>query len=250
MSGLFRYTDMAFQKIRDMGGGAGGKAKIEVGNCSTLDKRSMSMTPIKYKCVDKTYNQSKEGSAQFAHAVEAACIMRNTPEMKEYGPDVYHIDYLNMSMKMAYIESTTLKEVLGAFDYLDGSSTSNAFCGELFRLLEELVQTLSDNKIFHGDLNTGNIMFQYPTRENKKLKIIDLDNMRKYNTDDPDIYKWALKQREDLGKLMTPLITDIKRERTSTEVIETLIVFAKASNASMIHGWLEEELVIARRYIR
>ncbi len=46
-------------------------------------------------------------------------------------------------------------------------------------------------------------MFQYPTRENKKLKIIDLDNMRKYNTDDPDIYKWALKQREDMGKLMT-----------------------------------------------
>lgn len=249
MSGLFRFTDMAFQKIRDMGGGAGGKAKIEFGNCSTLDRRSGSMEPIRYKCVDKKYDPSKEGAAQFSHAVEAACIMRNHPDMKRYGPDVYHIDYFNMSMKMAYVESETLETIIVNNDLLDGTERSNAFLIFVFHLLEKLVQTLSNLKISHGDLHPGNLLIQRSSEN--ELKVVDFDEMRKYHSDDTDFEEWVHdKQPDEMGKMLHPFIDTVKRDRDIIHVLESLLSFAREASVSKITRWFEKELVTARRYAR
>lgn len=66
-------------------------------------------------------------------------------------PDVYDVDLANMRIRMRYIESTTLNELLFKLGYGEGSLRLMARMGELLGILHR-------NGILHGDPTPANVL--------------------------------------------------------------------------------------------
>ena len=96
-----------------------------------------------------------------SRTLHEAKLLTDTRKLGISTPIVYYIDMPNTTIFMEFIDGTRVKELLNEF-----SSDHSKICERI----GEIIGTLHENKIIHGDLTTSNMIFQ---PETQKIYLID-----------------------------------------------------------------------------
>jgi len=166
-----------------------------------------------YKCLVKTYRLDDN---EFYNALEMSCLIRNTG-LKDYGPDVYHIDYTIRVIKMAFIKGETLYDFLQK-DYTNNDDKTRDMI-IVFSQIEKLLNTFSQYRIAHSDLKATNIIISRVNEDTggiRGVKFVDFDTMKQYPTDGTILENriYMEKKKKDEDTLIFSCISIISAKET------------------------------------
>jgi len=204
---LFKFPVVEFEKTEDVSGkGADGVTRKGLCKANGLD-------PNNNICISKEYNSSSEkGLEQFSRAVEAICAMRHTKGLEEHVPTVYEIDYKNLKIRSAFLESRTIHSCLKEKNIFDDQHTS--FYRNVLGKVEQLYNLLYSLGFIHGDFTVNNLLLETNTLS---VKLIDFDDFRDYKKSDSDyMTNYVRNATQDIDKFIssiTSAIMDIENKR-------------------------------------
>ena len=190
MSGIFDNILKQFKNTAKLEGGHGPDVvSTNLGTCIVPDADGNS---IQYRCIEKKFGTT----STFNKVVSAFEHIQQKPQIKDYFPDVYHIDRNKITIKTAYFACDSLEEYFLNIDIFDTNNEREV--NGMFLSINDMLNTLIQNDISHGDLHTGNVLYCHSKyRPMFNLKLIDLDDAKSIaSTTDWDEDKRTLKTDE------------------------------------------------------
>lgn len=168
MSNIFKHLALIFHKEKKFESGEGdGVVETSMGKCVVTTKDGVE---VNYTCVQKIFDSSDS----LKRAVRGYEFIHGKQGIREYFPEVYHIDEHNLTVRMAYFSCQSVQDYFRNTDIFD--KTNEKAMNGVFLSINDLLQQLIVNRIRHTDLHGGNVLLcpsQYPPTVN--LKVIDLD---------------------------------------------------------------------------
>lgn len=167
---IFKDIFKGFQNGKKLGDGRGaGVVSTKIGKCAIEHEDG----DISYTCVEKIF----ASEFSFQQAIESFEYVHGKTNMKDYFPDVFHIDREQMSVHMAFFSCQTLAEYFYNIDIFD-KSLERSING-MFLSINDILNALISNDIYHGDLHTGNVLACLSEHKPMfNLKVIDLDECK------------------------------------------------------------------------
>ena len=168
MSNFFENIFKIFVKEKKFDSGEGdGVVETSLGKCVVTTSNGVD---AEYTCVQKKFDSSDS----LKRAVGGYEYIHEKKGIRDYFPEVYHIDEDNYAIRMAYFSCQSVQEYFRNIDIFD-KNNEKAING-VFLSINDLLTQLIINNVRHTDLHSGNVLLcpsQYPPTVN--LKVIDLD---------------------------------------------------------------------------